>query len=96
MRIKYYPDTDSLYIELVPREDREASGKGSQVVVTDEMVVDLDSEGRPVGIDLHQDAAELVDLRRLAVSRRGVPGTEAELNLQTEFLFAETKSAESA
>lgn len=96
MKIKYYPETDSLYIELMPLEDREVSGRGSQVVVSNEMVVDLDSEGRPVGIDLHQDAAELVDLRRLALGRRGLPGTEAELNLQTEFLFAETKSAENS
>lgn len=65
MRFSYYPDTDSLYIELVPKEKREIKGPGRQVVVSEEMVVDLDSEGRPVGIDLYQYASKLADLSKL-------------------------------
>ncbi|MCL6437194.1 MAG: DUF2283 domain-containing protein [Rubrobacteraceae bacterium] len=67
MRIRYYPETNSLYIELKPREEQSyrEGERGSQVVVSDEMVVDLDADGKPVGIDIHSLASSIVDLSRL-------------------------------
>jgi hypothetical protein len=53
VRFSYYPDTDSVYIELVLREKRETKVPGRQVIVSDEIVGDLDLEGCPVGIDLY-------------------------------------------
>ena len=46
MRLHYYPDTDSLYIEF-----RERSGAESREV-TEGVIVDLDVAGRPVGFDI--------------------------------------------
>ena len=55
MKLHYYPETDSLYIELkdVP---------GSDVIeVSDGLVIDVDDEGNPVGIDIER-ASERLDL----------------------------------
>ncbi|MCL5999035.1 MAG: DUF2283 domain-containing protein [Chloroflexi bacterium] len=60
MKFSYYPETDSLYIELVERPGADARE------VADNMVVDLDEAGQVVGIDI-QHASELVDLARLDV-----------------------------
>ncbi|WP_273845361.1 DUF2283 domain-containing protein [Rubrobacter calidifluminis] len=67
MRLRYYPETDSLYVDLRPREEQSyrQGEHGSQVVVSDEMVVDLDADGKPVGIDIHSFASRIVDLSRL-------------------------------
>ena len=78
MRFRYHADTDSLYIDLADR-----AGVDSQEVATD-VVIDLDAEGRIVGIEI-QHASALVDLSRLesdslpvaGASRRGI-GTEDE------------------
>lgn len=60
MKLHYYPDTDSLYIEL-------ADGPGTESEeVRPGVVLDFDAEGRLVGIDVDQ-ASRLVDLRRLEV-----------------------------
>jgi uncharacterized protein YuzE len=67
VRFSYSPDTDSLYIELIPKEKHKTKGPGRQVVVSDETVVDLDSESRPVGIDLYQYASKMADLSKLEV-----------------------------
>ena len=58
MKLNYYPETDSLYIDLVDRtsvESREVSAG---------VVLDFDAEGRVVGIDIDQ-ASQTVDLLRL-------------------------------
>jgi uncharacterized protein YuzE len=44
MKLTYFPDTDTLYIDLADRPSTESE------VVNDNLIVDLDSEGRPVGI----------------------------------------------
>jgi uncharacterized protein YuzE len=54
----YYQETDSLYIEL-----SEKSSVNSQEVAAG-VVLDFDSEGHVVGIDLDQ-ASKFVDLSRL-------------------------------
>jgi uncharacterized protein YuzE len=65
VRFEYHPDVDALYVHLRPESPRAESEGGSQVVVGDHMVVDLDADGVPVGIDIYQDASEIVDLSRL-------------------------------
>ncbi len=58
MKFLYYADTDSLYIDLAERP-----GVDSREVAPD-VVIDLDSEGRIVGIEI-QHASGVVDLSRL-------------------------------
>lgn len=65
MRFEYHPDVDALYIHLYPGSSRATSEGGSQVVVGDNMVVDMDEEGVPVGIDIYKDASKMLDLSRL-------------------------------
>ena len=62
MRIEYFPDTDSLYIDLSerPSADSREIGKG--------VVLDLDDQGRPVGLDIDQ-ASKHLDLRHLDLKR---------------------------
>jgi uncharacterized protein YuzE len=57
MKFHYYPETDTLYIELRPE-----SGVDSQEV-SPAIVLDFNSDGRVVGIDVDQ-AAKNVDLSR--------------------------------
>jgi uncharacterized protein YuzE len=64
VRFEYQPDVDALYIHLNP--DRKPSGEGGDtVIIGDGFVVDVDAEGVPIGIDIHQDASKVVDLSRL-------------------------------
>jgi uncharacterized protein YuzE len=58
MIVRYFPETDSLYISLSERPSSE-----SQEIAPD-IVLDLDGEGRPVGIDI-QHASKTIDLTRL-------------------------------
>ena len=54
MKLHYDPETDSLYIDLNAKP-----GTDAQEIV-DGMVVDLDADGRPVGIDI-QNASQTPD-----------------------------------
>lgn len=68
MRFDYYPETDSLYIELYPGRERPEHGHGTQVVVGEgdrELVIDVDADGVPVGVDIHSFASEIVDITKL-------------------------------
>ena len=58
MKIHYYSDTDSLYIDLKSRP-----GSDSREIA-DGIVVDFDSDGNVVGIDI-QEASKKLDLRTL-------------------------------
>jgi uncharacterized protein YuzE len=58
MRIEYFADTDSLYVDLAARAATDSWEIG------DGIVVDVDQDGRPVGIDIDQ-ASQHLDLRRL-------------------------------
>ncbi len=62
MRIEYFPETDSLYIDLAERTGVDTMEIGGGVVV------DLDQDGRPVGIDIDQ-ASKHLDLQTLDVRR---------------------------
>ncbi|WP_107666735.1 DUF2283 domain-containing protein [Cyanothece sp. BG0011] len=58
MKFNYYPETDSLYISLSDK-----SSVDSQEIAPN-IVLDLDEEGKLVGIDIDQ-ASLTVDLTRL-------------------------------
>lgn len=58
MKFHYYPETDSLYIEL-------SSKPGTDVVeISSGIVIDYSQDGNPVGIDI-DNASKVVDLTRL-------------------------------
>ena len=44
MKIQYFPDTDTLYIDLANRPSTESE------VINESIVVDVDVDGKPVGI----------------------------------------------
>lgn len=58
MKLHYYPDTDSLYIDLNAR----ASADSREIA--DGLVVDFDEDGNVVGIDI-EHASQKLDLRTL-------------------------------
>jgi len=58
MKLHYYPDTDSLYIDLNARPSADSRE------ITEGLVVDFDSDGRVVGIDI-QHASEIMELKTL-------------------------------
>lgn len=58
MRLSYHADTDSLYIHLVEHPGVEARE------VAPGVVVDLDANGKPVGIDI-EHAQNILDLTTL-------------------------------
>jgi len=60
MRISFYPETDSLYIELSekPSVDSQEIKPG--------IVLDLDEEGNLVGLDIDQ-ASKKINLSRLEI-----------------------------
>ena len=67
MKISYYPDTDSLYIDLSeqPSVDSREISEG--------VVLDYDAQGRLVGIDIDH-ASKKVELKKLTLSK--LPASE--------------------
>jgi uncharacterized protein YuzE len=65
MRLNYYADTDSLYIDLSERPSAESRE------ISEGVVLDYDSEGNLVGIDI-DNASLKVDLKKLTLSK--LPG----------------------
>jgi len=70
MKLNYYPDTDSLYIELSEEPSTESQE------VTDGIVLDFGEQGAVVGIDIDH-ASKKVQLQRLVVA--GIPGAVEQL-----------------
>jgi uncharacterized protein YuzE len=58
MKLHYYPETDSLYIDLNNRPSADSRE------IADGLVVDFDADGRVVGIDV-QHASQSLDLKTL-------------------------------
>ena len=58
MKLHYYPETDSLYIELNPNPSADSRE------ISESLVVDFDAKGRVVGLDI-QHASETMDLKTL-------------------------------
>jgi len=53
MKLHYYPETDSLYIELI-------SAPGSETrEIVEGLVVDLDADGNVVGLDIDHASRKL-------------------------------------
>jgi uncharacterized protein YuzE len=70
MKLNYHADTDSLYIDLSDRP----SARSHEI--SDGVVLDYDTEGRLVGIDIDIDidnASHKVELKKLVLSN--LPGT---------------------
>ena len=65
MKLNYYAETDSLYIDLSERSSSESKE------VSEGVVLDYDAEGRLVGIDI-DNASNKIDLNRLTLNK--VPG----------------------
>ncbi len=62
MRINYYPDTDSLYIDLSSKTSVDSRE------VSDGIVLDYDADGNLVGIDIDQASVKL-DIKELILSK---------------------------
>ena len=58
MKLHYYPETDSLYIELRDRPGADVRE------VSDGILLDVDTDGNPVGIDI-DGASHRLDLTTL-------------------------------
>lgn len=61
MKLTYFPDTDTLYINLADRPSVESE------VVNDNLIIDLDNQGRPVGITL-EHYSEAVSSQAIEIS----------------------------
>ena len=62
MKFKYHPDTDSLYIDLSSKPSVESRE------VSEGVVLDYDSEGNLVGIDI-DNASKKIELNELILSK---------------------------
>ena len=62
MRIAYYPDTDSLYIDLSSKKSSESTE------ISPGVVLDYDSDGNLVGIDI-DNASKKMDLKELVLRK---------------------------
>ncbi len=62
MKLDYYPDTDSLYIDLSERPSVESRE------ISEGVVLDYDAEGHLVGIDI-DNASCKVDLKQVTLNR---------------------------
>lgn len=62
MKISYYPDTDSMYIDLSLKESVESKE------VSPGIVLDYDSDGNLTGIDI-DNATKKLDLQELILNK---------------------------
>jgi uncharacterized protein YuzE len=62
MKLNYYPETDSLYIELSEKTSAESKE------VSEGIVLDYDAKGNLVGIDI-DNASKKLDLKKLTLTK---------------------------
>jgi uncharacterized protein YuzE len=62
MKLNFYADTDSLYIDTSERPSVESRE------ITEGVVLDYDAEGNLVGIDIY-NASRKVDLKNLTINK---------------------------
>ena len=62
MKLKYYPETDSLYIDLSSQTSAESRE------ISPGVVLDYDAEGNLVGIDI-DNASKKLELKELTLSK---------------------------
>ncbi len=70
MKLHYYPETDSLYIELIDRPGAETRE------VADGLNVDLDADGAVVGFDI-DGASKKLDLSTIETIALPIKATRA-------------------
>ena len=63
MKLNYYPETDSLYIDLSGQSSVEKSRE-----ISEGIVLDYDAAGNLVGIDI-DNASRKVDLKKLTLNK---------------------------
>ena len=71
MKLRYYPETDSLYLDLSERVSADSRE------IAPGVVLDFDAAGRLVGIDIDH-ASQIVDLSRLEAEQ--LPISSVSLN----------------
>ena len=74
MKIEYFPDTDSLYIELNDRPGTDTRE------IEPGIILDLDAQGRAVGLDIDQ-ASKHLDLGKLSLHH--LPIVPSQVSLTT-------------
>jgi uncharacterized protein YuzE len=62
MKLNYYPDTDSLYIDLTSKPSVESRA------ISEGVVLDYDAQGNLVGIDI-DNASRKIDLREIILRK---------------------------
>ena len=62
MKLNYYPDTDSLYIDLSEKTSADS------LEVSEGVVVDYDKNGNIVGIDI-DNASKKIVLKKLSINK---------------------------
>ena len=62
MKLNYYPETDSLYIDLAEQPSAESKE------ISEGVVLDYDEKGRLVGIDI-DNASTKVNLKKLILNK---------------------------
>ena len=62
MKLNYYPDTDSLYIDLSEKTSADS------VEISEGVVVDYDRDGNIVGIDIDHASKKIV-LKKLSINK---------------------------
>ena len=67
MKLNYFPDTDSLYIDLSERPSVESYASPARTEVSEGVVLDYDAEGNLAGIDIDHTSGKL-NLRELVTS----------------------------
>lgn len=66
MKLNYFPETDSLYIDLSEQPSAESKE------ISEGVVLDYDAQGNLVGIDI-DNASSKVELKQLVLSK--IPGS---------------------
>jgi len=62
MKLNYYPETDSLYIDLSSKPSKES------IEVSEGVVIDYDEDGRITGIDV-DNATHKINLKEIILNR---------------------------
>ena len=62
MKINYYPDTDSIYIDLSSKKSKDS------IEISTGVVLDYDEDGNLVGIDI-DNASSKLDLTELILNK---------------------------
>jgi uncharacterized protein YuzE len=62
MKLSYYPDTDSLYIDLSSNPSKES------IEVSEGIVIDYDKDGHITGIDV-DNASHKIDLKEIILNK---------------------------